>query len=675
MAKKFILIDPSLASIAGHYYEYALHVLEAAQRAGYEPYLATHRQFAKSPHQAPFKTFAIYRAGFWVDESSPSLLGRLWGWFEELRFRWRLFRNFSPFGLLWAVRDRFGEFLLKQPLDRTHLISVATLVPAAILIKAVRFLVVLLFLPFALIIFLGRSIWRVLKAGGFPEAYVRALVADLADGAYFLRELVARRNQLRNWLKQYRMLRSFQTDTERLLKEVEAKHGDILFLPTTSAIELMGVSEVLRRRAPANAPSWHLLFRRDIYQGRETDYGAQDAQLNALRQVMAVASRKFGSHEVRFYTDTDELTAQHNRLGVFHFQTLPIPHTHTPRTVIKSREPLNVLYLGDARSEKGYHFIPNLIEDLWEEYVAPGKIRFCLQSNFNIPQGEPAVVVARHRLELLAAREPKAIELRKQALTSEQYKELLLSGDINLLLYDPRNYFARSSGILVEALSTAMPVVAPAGTWLSRQFRDATFEYRRALRERVPVVRVLDMAELRWQTSSGRFLPPNGESLTAAGHAPIGTTLRLPDRATHLLIELGGPRECLMTVDQLDSKGHSISTTKSLLESGRDGTAFELLALDSQCRRVAIRLRSVCPGDTSVVRHFRVDVLSHQEGGKLPQGAVGVAYLEPEQITAALRELIDNYGHYRQTAQDFAASWRDSHNADRLVQVIRGSAG
>ncbi|MBL8219615.1 MAG: hypothetical protein JNL62_10315, partial [Bryobacterales bacterium] len=50
MANKFILIDQSISSIAGHHYEYAVHVLEAAQRAGFEPYLATNRRFPKEQH-------------------------------------------------------------------------------------------------------------------------------------------------------------------------------------------------------------------------------------------------------------------------------------------------------------------------------------------------------------------------------------------------------------------------------------------------------------------------------------------------------------------------------------------------------------------------------------------------------------------------------------------------
>src|SRR4029077_13109534 len=45
---KFILVDQSLDGVGGHYFEYALHVLRAAERAGFEVWLATNRRFRGS---------------------------------------------------------------------------------------------------------------------------------------------------------------------------------------------------------------------------------------------------------------------------------------------------------------------------------------------------------------------------------------------------------------------------------------------------------------------------------------------------------------------------------------------------------------------------------------------------------------------------------------------------
>src|SRR5687767_9838922 len=50
MRRKFILIEQSLRDVGGHYFEYAREILYAAEAAGYEPVLATHRDFRGADH-------------------------------------------------------------------------------------------------------------------------------------------------------------------------------------------------------------------------------------------------------------------------------------------------------------------------------------------------------------------------------------------------------------------------------------------------------------------------------------------------------------------------------------------------------------------------------------------------------------------------------------------------
>lgn len=45
--RKFVLADHSLKNTGGHHYEYALQVLSAAESAGYEVYVATHKDFVR----------------------------------------------------------------------------------------------------------------------------------------------------------------------------------------------------------------------------------------------------------------------------------------------------------------------------------------------------------------------------------------------------------------------------------------------------------------------------------------------------------------------------------------------------------------------------------------------------------------------------------------------------
>ena len=44
---KFVLIDHSLISLGGHHFEYDLHLLQAAEAAGFQPVLTTNLDFAE----------------------------------------------------------------------------------------------------------------------------------------------------------------------------------------------------------------------------------------------------------------------------------------------------------------------------------------------------------------------------------------------------------------------------------------------------------------------------------------------------------------------------------------------------------------------------------------------------------------------------------------------------
>ena len=75
---KFYLIDHSLKQVGGHHYEYALHVLGAAERAGCEPILAANRKFAQVTQvPASWKIIAPYRYSTY---SRHALMGNLAQW-------------------------------------------------------------------------------------------------------------------------------------------------------------------------------------------------------------------------------------------------------------------------------------------------------------------------------------------------------------------------------------------------------------------------------------------------------------------------------------------------------------------------------------------------------------------------------------------------------------------
>lgn len=676
VAKKFILADQSISSIAGHHYEYAVHVLHGAERAGYEPILASHVRFAKDPASfaAPWRTFPMYRYGFWAADATPdfALLTWLRGKFAKLRFRWKVAFRFSPWGLAWETRTRFSEFLFKQPIDRAHVLGLFTLVPAVFLFKIVRLLFLLFLLPVMLVVFVFRAARRLLVEGGFPQSYARSLLADAADFLRLQQLVFERRVGILKWINQFRLVRSFARDTARVLRSTKATSGDIVYLPTVSPIDLIGLARLVEQNEEARKISWRLMMRRDIYRGREKEYGSQEGNVASLRAVFQTCAAKMRGVDVRFFTDTEELTSQYNRLGTFRFETGPIPHTHVPGENRRRTRPLRVIYVGDARKEKGYHYIPGVIQDLWNDYVETGKVTFHLQSNYNIAEGEPEAVIARTRMEAWPA---EKVELIRKPMTSEQYRAFLLSGDINLLLYDATNYYARSSGILVESLTAGMPVIVPSGSWLARQFLGRYHEYLEDLRGQGKILRTYTLGDLRWQVqSSPKRNAQIGSEVTATQGGKAFTWLRVPHGATHVLVTMtftSGSQDANVYVDQIDVRGNSMERVyPRLAEGDRDNRRSTLLfAIRPKAVKLWLAIGSLYTQASVSIGHLELDFLTLPVG--TPTGAVSLIYHDLEEVPDLLRDLIEHYPHYAATAAGFAREWREYHNADRLVEIVQ----
>jgi glycosyltransferase involved in cell wall biosynthesis len=147
---------------------------------------------------------------------------------------------------------------------------------------------------------------------------------------------------------------------------------------------------------------------------------------------------------------------------------LPLPfRAHLiARPARQPDDPITIAYLGEPRDEKGFPWLPDLVENLRDEYLVPGKARFLVQSNVSQPQYNPHTTPALNRLK----RQTKlGVELvaRHGPLSPEEYFKLVSRADLVLLPYCRGAYRARTSGALGEALAAGAAVVVPEETWLA----------------------------------------------------------------------------------------------------------------------------------------------------------------------------------------------------------------
>lgn len=238
--------------------------------------------------------------------------------------------------------------------------------------------------------------------------------------------------------------------------------SDHVLVHTFSVPELDSLIELASERR--KLPAIHIILRRDADETL-SNLGARGGLRGSLSRL---AESPSAMAALRLYADTAALAQQYEILapGV-RFDVMPIPHCLPAREVGHRREgPLRIVYLGDARDEKGFQFIPEVVEVVGRRFFADARVRFVLQANIGAAGDSSLLVAARDRL---AAYPTAQVELISDQLSISAFHDLLWSADIVLLPYDREAYRRRSSGILIQALAAGRVVVVPAGTWMATQ--------------------------------------------------------------------------------------------------------------------------------------------------------------------------------------------------------------
>lgn len=240
---------------------------------------------------------------------------------------------------------------------------------------------------------------------------------------------------------------------------------DHVFLHTLGYRELQALLACLTEKVPLlPLPNFHILLRRD------PDL-LIDNYKNFADYFERLAASPYLQQKIRLYTDTHLLSEAFADVCRVPFLTAPIPFEQDLlRQALAAREPraagdpLTVVYLGDAREEKGYQHLPQALSFLWPDYIAKGRVRFVLQSNFNTQGGEPGILAAS---QILAGF--PATTLKSEPLKPAEYYEILAQSDLVVIPYSAQRYRYRSSGVLVEAMGAGKPVVTSAASWMATQ--------------------------------------------------------------------------------------------------------------------------------------------------------------------------------------------------------------
>jgi len=653
---KFILIDNSLVDKSGHHYQYAMFCLKAAESLKFEPILASnikHSDFKK----IPWKTFPLFRFGFWSSKEK-STLHKINDFFSLSSKKFKQKKTLNNIKAKYSKLGLYKEIMWILPqFYSTNTIKLKTSIP-----KSTLLLVGIFFgIPYRFFSYIKNKIKPSIKRitgsiGLYYYYFLKVIAASPVDPITGTRYF------------EYRQY-AFEKDLEKLFKKTPLLKNDHVFIPTTGLTEMLGLMNYCKNNPISKNVHWHLLFRRNIFIGSPVFYQEQSENNRAIRNTLQIFLNTLKNYHVYFYTDTDDLTEQYNFLGITKFTTLPLPHTYDNSLHKSKTDKIRITYLGDARTEKGYHLLPKICTDLWK-YLKNDKIEFYIQSNYNIPEGETKPMVARNQLQLL---DSKNIHLLMKPLDIESYQNLLLTSSILLLLYDADNYYARSSGILAEALSAGIPVIVPTRTWMARQFIKQVYLYHLSLLNKLKIIE--SVSNFKWRKLDKTRIAQHGSFISFRSHDNrIYSEIKIPENSSYMLLKLDFVKRIenrfvggyIITLDNNDLLISRIPFELERLDDDMPGTFF--IPINKNSKKIRIELKNPLTDVIIMVQNLQIIFFDHSE--VVPISIIGCIYQDPTDITFYLKELIDNYSHYLQSAKSFSKNYFEFHNAENMIRMM-----
>lgn len=120
-------------------------------------------------------------------------------------------------------------------------------------------------------------------------------------------------------------VKQFAIDCERFFAKFPQQPGDHVLLTTISELELMGLAIYLAKHPESLNTHWHLQFHFNLFDGRPNEYSSQSRTSEAITACFMASLSRLSYHSINFYTTSDTLADQYNRLGVGTFRSLPYP--------------------------------------------------------------------------------------------------------------------------------------------------------------------------------------------------------------------------------------------------------------------------------------------------------------------------------------------------------------
>lgn len=252
----------------------------------------------------------------------------------------------------------------------------------------------------------------------------------------------------------------------RVMSRFVKRHGpfDVLFAPTVIIHQLIGWRLLMARHGGRGVKQIILLFRNNA--GAYAD-GSSTPVFKRSTAILKWAIQSFrpliAKGRARFVTDSAKLAIEYRQLSGVEPEVWPSPRVAPYEDLATDTRPVDspVVFscLGPARFEKGI----DLLQAAIKVYLAAhpdGNARFVIQWNAPILDAQGAPYLPDPDL-----RADPRVALIEESMSSAAYDAAVAATDVMLLPYRRASYFARISGVAVEAVTAGIPVIYTRETW------------------------------------------------------------------------------------------------------------------------------------------------------------------------------------------------------------------
>ncbi|MDD7985742.1 hypothetical protein PQO01_12345 [Lentisphaera marina] len=266
--------------------------------------------------------------------------------------------------------------------------------------------------------------------------------------------------KLRRFYKYHTLAKQTAIELEELSQQNEVDSDTLIIFPTAVHNTVKAICHWLIGIKYEKRPKVVVVFHFALKDGDKFNPTTRYYK-KALKMISQFGLDK----NVYLFTDSYFLKAEYELITNLSLRVLPIPHTHWSESPRRDLNSLNIVYLGNARLEKGFCLLSDAISYILKN--SKQNIGFEIQAG-NFSGGANCPI----RKEVDKLESISQVSIHDKALSSEAYEDLLARADIVLLPYVGNQYKSGTSGICCEAIASAKAIVVPANTWLEAQLHE-----------------------------------------------------------------------------------------------------------------------------------------------------------------------------------------------------------